>query len=368
MGSALSAGNDLRRVIADFLRLIEATEGFHQNAEIKDTLKQGRVILFNLHRRLSKRRYVLAFVGLSNVGKSTLLNALLGGDLAPRRNGPFTSAPIEFHYGEALRVVAYHRQSIQRPTWECPSPDHVHRVLRELAAGQGAVAPQGISRVEVSGPIPLLAHGLIIADTPGFGAGQIGEAAGSHENTLKEYLAKEISQVFWIIRAEQGITAREMKFHDEWISGVCDDILVTGCEDWSNQDRQRFSRRFSETFKNRLAPTFHFVSGLQGLQARTANDPDGLEQAGITSLENRVKTPEDRVVAMEMTLRKLAEDLAFWMGEFQVHRERPLQNWWHPLAWPRFAALPKDPSLNSRAASLAADLVRNLTQSQHANA
>jgi GTP-binding protein EngB required for normal cell division len=327
--------NDLRRLIEDLLRLVQDTEDFHQNVQIRETLQQARQILLNLHRRLSKPRYVLAMVGLSGVGKSTLLNALIGHNLAPRRNGPCTSAPIEFHHSETLRVVAYHHHRIQRPTWECATPDQVHRVLLELADGHDVIGSQEISRVEVSGSIPLLSHGLIIADTPGFGAAQMGEAVGTHENALKEYLAKEVSQVFWIIRAEQGITAREMKFHDEWISGICDDILVTGCEDWNEQDRKRFSRRFSEVFKNRLAPTFHFVSGLKGLAARTANDATGLEQAGITTLENRVKTPAARFVAMEAVLRRLAEDLGFWMHDSRDAFGQPLPTVWNPttLAW-----------------------------------
>lgn len=332
--------NDLRRIIEDLLRLIEETEEFHQDTGINGTLKEARTILLNLHRRLPRRRhseerFVLALVGLSGVGKSTLLNALLGYDLAPRRNGPCTSAPIEFHYSETFRVVAHYRQGMRRPKWECQSSDHVHGVLRELAESHDSAASNDIARVEVSGPILLLADGLIIADTPGFGAGQVGDAIGTHEHALKEYLEAEVSQVLWIIRVEVGIGATEMKFYNERISGICDDLLVTGCEDWSDLDRQRFKRRFSEAFKKKLEPSFLFLSGLKGLEARAANDQEGLERAGITALEHHVKSPEGRLVAMEVVLRRLAEDLGFWMWEYRDPHGRRLETVWHPptLAW-----------------------------------
>lgn len=332
--------NDLRRIIEDLLRLIEATENFHQDHGINGTLTEARTILLNLHRRLSKDRFVLAFVGLGNVGKSTLLNALLGYNLAPSRNGPCTSAPIEFHYSETIRsetfrVVAHYRQGISRPQWECPNADHVHDILSELADGHDAAGSNDIARVEVFCRIPLLADGLIIADTPGFGAGQVGAAAGTHETALQEYLKAEVSQVLWIIRVEVGIGASEMKFYNGPIRGICDDLLVTGCDDWSEEDCRRFKRRFSEAFEKNLEPSFHFLSGLKGLEARAANDQEGLNRAGITALERYVKTPDGRRVAMEAVLKKLAEDLGFWMRQYRAPRDHRLDPIWHPptLAW-----------------------------------
>lgn len=333
-------GTSLKSVIEELLMLLMETEAFHEHAPqaVREIIKEARKITRNLHSRVSKRRFVMALVGMSNVGKSTLLNALLGQDLAPRRNGPCTAAPIEFSYGNALRVTAYYRRDIHRPDWECASADHVHRVLQKLAQDEEGTAGRPVHRVEVKAPVPLLAEGLVIADTPGFGAAQMGDAAGSHEKVLKEYLAKEVSQVFWIIRAEQGISHREMKFHDALLEGICDDIIVTGCEDWNATDRKRLERRFGEAFKNRFPPAFHFVSGLEGMQARETGDAVALERAGITALERRVRTAEDRFSAIEASLRKLADDLAFWLNEFTGENGRPLEVIWPPLSWSRFKA------------------------------
>ena len=281
----------------------------------------------------------MALVGLGGVGKSTLLNALLDGrELAPAWTGPCTSVPIEFHRGDALKITTYFRHNVQRPSRECASDNEVRTALENLVKDDGGAGNRSIQRVEVTAPIPLLDHRLIIADTPGFGAVQTGDGAGSHEEALKDYLKKEVSQVFWVVRAEVGIGKREMTFHDEWLDGLCDDIIVTGCEEWSDPDRKRFEQRFGEAFKKRFPPTFHFVSGLDGLRARNAGDAAVLDRAGISALERRVRKAEDRVTAIEADLRKLAQDVAYWLSNFTDDRGRRLDFTWPQLSWPRFRA------------------------------
>src|SRR5687767_1013787 len=89
-----------------YLLLAESTEYQSQEA-VRRLLKLAARTVQRIRRRmqLARHRYSVAVVGLGNVGKSTLLNALLGADLAPRRNGPCTAAPIEFTYGIELQAM-----------------------------------------------------------------------------------------------------------------------------------------------------------------------------------------------------------------------------------------------------------------------
>jgi hypothetical protein len=195
--------------------------------------------------------------------------------------------------------------------------------------------------VVVEAPIPLLTSGLVIADTPGFGAAQSAAADGSHEAALKKYLRDDVSQVFWVVLAEQGIGSREKSFHDAFFGEVCDDIVVTGCDDdWTMHDRERFRRRFADSFESRM-PRFHFVSGLEGLRARQTNDVTGLEKAGITHLEARVRELADcqgRLVAKQDALLQLSEDLRCWLTDYRDSRHGRLKTWWRPDSWSRWAA------------------------------
>lgn len=322
--------------------LVRESADFQSEADVRAILIEASKAIITLRRRIQivSDRYVVAVVGLTNVGKSTLLNALLGAELAPRRNGPCTAAPIEFTFGEELRVTAHYQRRLSRPTWSCSDPSAVHERLASLADDSGDTASQEIQKVIVEAPLPLLANGLIVADTPGFGAAQSAESVSSHETALKQYLLDDVSQVFWIVLADQGIGKREMQFHDSFFGQVCDDIVVTGCDDWDAGDKERFRRRFGAHFHNRM-PCFHFVSGLQGLRARASNDAPGLEAAGIPLLENRIRELvrfEGRLTAIEHSLIQLAVDLRSWlMGYRDTHHQR-LQRWWRPDSWSRWKA------------------------------
>lgn len=332
--------DQLALVVDELLMLVQETIDYRTEEEVTKVLEAVLRILINLRRRLelSNSRYVVAMVGLSNVGKSTLLNALLGSDLAPRRNGPCTAAPIEFTCGSDYRVTAYYRHQLRRPVWNCDHVGMIHERLSALADDSGAEASCLLDKVVVEAPHPLLAGGLIIADTPGFGAAQPADAQGSHEAALRNYLKDDVAQVFWVVLAEQGIGKREKSFHDELFAKVCDDVVVTGCEAWSREDRDRFKQRYARCFEHRM-PTFHFASGLAGITARTANDQQALETAGITLLENRIRqlaNSDERSSAIESSLLQLADDLGRWMREYGTRRDARSANLWRPDSWGRW--------------------------------
>lgn len=283
-------------------------------------------------------------MGQANVGKSTLLAALLGEDLSPRRNGPCTAAPIEFSWGPDYRIEAHYRRTFQRPVWSCLNAADVLRHLVRLADEAECEARERPARIRVQVPLSLLETGLVIADTPGFGAAQSEPGCeGTHEESLRRYLVTEVSQVLWVVLAEAGIGKREQLFHEEFLAAVCDDVVVTGCDDWSEGDQQRFRRRFSPTL-GLQSPEFHFVSGRQALRARLVHDNVGLEAAGIPDLERRIRdmaNTDARIQALTRRMTVLCQNLGAWFNDYRDARREPLRTWWRPDSWSRWTELPR---------------------------
>lgn len=106
--------------------------------------------------------YMVAIVGPQRVGKSTLVNALLGIDVSPVADYPTTAVPLLFESGE-------------RPEAEIVFADGEHKTvvatskaLRPYAAHQENDAnSKGIRVIRVTLPNDVLARGVSLVDTPG---------------------------------------------------------------------------------------------------------------------------------------------------------------------------------------------------------
>ncbi|MBX3452823.1 MAG: dynamin family protein [Planctomycetaceae bacterium] len=98
---------DLPALLDQLLLLVTDTERLHAcrgqdqaAGAVLAVLDEFRSTINGVRNRVmaASQRYVVAFVGAGNVGKSTLLNRLFEADLAPRRNGPCTACPVEFTF------------------------------------------------------------------------------------------------------------------------------------------------------------------------------------------------------------------------------------------------------------------------------
>jgi GTP-binding protein EngB required for normal cell division len=332
--------NDLLPILDELSVLITESEEYHSQRfpAVVNVLAETRETLNKLRKKihLAAKKYTIAVVGLTNVGKSTLLNALFGTDIAPKRNGPCTAVPIEFMYADICQVTVRYFQSISRTCWKCKDTSDVREKLYSLAADSGAEKSRSIECINVHVPLPILKNGLVIADTPGFGAAQTGEAEGAHEKSLEKYLG-QASQVFWVVLGEQGIGKQEKNFYDSLFGKICDDIIVTGCDDWEQSDKDRFQQRFSQIFQR--SPRFHFASGKVGLEAKKIGNTKNLEQAGILEIESRILALADktrRLKGFQDAIAARLNDMVLWWNEFQSENDMRHSPLWRPGSWDRW--------------------------------
>ena len=337
----------LSQVVDELMMLFHETEAYlrlQQHPDAADILKEANAHLHNSRKRLgvADKRYIIATVGMGNVGKSTLLNALFGEPLAPAWNGPCTAFPIEFEKGSrgSYAISGKYRGSFQKERAICQSPEEVGTKLDVWTKSHAGDTL--LEKVTVAAPVKLLESGIVIADTPGFGAAQLEGDTQSHENALYAYLKGDVSQVFWVVSAERGgIGKREKEFYDNRLKNVCDDIVITHAEGWDDNDKARFVARYQRELESRFL-SFYFVAGKQGMEARLARDEALFEQSGVAELERRFcdlanETKREEILARHIT--GLVQDLAEWLYDYKKDcggRGVPLR--WCPDSWIRWQA------------------------------
>ena len=336
--------DNFRPLLDQLLLLVTETERFHSFQVQKNGLTQPsravlavlgefRLVVNAVRNRViaATERYVVAFVGAGNVGKSTLLNRLFDVDLAPRRNGPCTACPVEFLFGHTYTASVDFFQSLKRPFYECENPADIHQRLIDLADSDGAGSSENIRRVIVTAPLEILRNNsLVIADTPGFGAAQTDGAEGSHEGALKRYLETDVAQIFWVVLAEQGITKQEIEYYKKIFGTRCNDIVVTGSDTYEKQDQDRFRKRFVPLFDS-IPPTFHFVSGKTG--------------RGVENLAGRIATLDGRFEAAFDQVEMLAKELRDWVDQLRVSSPHLIMTFWNPASWANWVRIFGDHNL-----------------------
>lgn len=111
----------------------------------------------------------VAFAGRVKAGKSTLLNALVGEELAPTDAGECTRILTWYCDGHTYRVTLHLRSGDER---QVP----FHRDDGALVIDLGGVPAEEIERIEVAWPSTRLS-GLTLIDTPGLGSASEGASA-----------------------------------------------------------------------------------------------------------------------------------------------------------------------------------------------
>jgi GTP-binding protein EngB required for normal cell division len=325
---AAELAGHLAVLCADSAQVQDIPELRHWLADIAETLRRTRVRLEAASTSVS-----VAFVGLTNVGKSTLINALFGVELAPRKNGPCTPIAIEYRYGDdfTMRVLPTDGGEVL----PFHTPGEILATLSEKLPTIRWFAPDLPPRIKIGAPLELLKSGMTLIDTPGFGAAQTDDGP-SHDLALKAFLVRSRASVVWVVNGQQGITAAEKRFHDQHLADLCDHVAVTSCEDWEQRDRERFTKRFGEAM-GRRGLSFHFVSGVEGLRAKQKGDQALLARSGVPAIERCLLDATDRVGLASHAI-SLVHNLLTGLYE-SLEEFRPQRPLWREDSFYRWHAL-----------------------------
>ena len=294
------------------------------------------VPLWRCAQRNCKHRFTLSFVGLTNTGKSTLIQALFGHPLAPVRNGPATAIPVEYDWAPQWCMTVIPTVGMTtRDDYLCTEALLKALEVRVLAPEGRKVS--GIEKVIAHGPLPLLIDGLVLADTPGFGAadpdsdatpaleGTATEAlVGTHDDVLVKYLMSDhVDQVFYCVSGRNAhISPLEVEFYKRIQEKVSHVIITKAGE---------FDRAAAEEYRIRYQPVFNrpFIF----VEARLPNTGK-VEKSNIPELQDVIRdycTAASRVALVDKEAREILRDFSDRMKH--LLRIPICRDHWHPTFW-----------------------------------
>jgi len=309
--------NPNRELVEEFMALTEDSKEYHAEQS------PPRRLLEQLYRDLedTRRRCLytsgagkIAVVGLSNVGKSTLVNALLGFPVAAVRNGPCTASIIEFVHGQEYRIDGS-SDSLVSESMSFPSLQALTRKLGGMMSHYSP-ASRRWHKLVVTLPCDLLSKGLILVDTPGFGAP--GELGAQDDAAVTRFLKQDAARVFWVVTAEGNVGAREHAVFASLLAERCDDLIVTNADELTKDERARWEMQHRPQLS--LQTNIYFVDAKIANAALANSDMEAWERSGVQDLIVRITDLAANPAAIETVGDKL-ERLGVAIAKRVQHEE-----------------------------------------------
>lgn len=310
-------------VVEAFIHLLYNTEKYIRNSptfyrsdELRNFLRLFREYrvncLFERQGKLNSPRYVFSLVGMTNVGKSQLTEALLKFPVTLIENGPTTTIPVEYEYAKRWSMKIYSLKSQKVETHDFTSAVSLGEVLKSKMFEVSAEDSLTTERIVVSGPIELLQDGLVFADTPGFGAAETQKRHDLYRKKLTDYILSYIYEIcFCISGANCVVKKEEVEFFNSF-KHLCSNIVITK---WDTPESERSDEisRYKEKYSH-LFPTcnFHFVESKWAVQGHQDNDISKIRASHIDDLFNMIKSrakPEARQALLLKQFHEAWDDL-----------------------------------------------------------
>lgn len=234
----------------------------------------------DLHARLAEDRFNLLVVGRFSRGKSTLMNAILGGDFLPTGIVPLTSVITTVRYGSRKQVVLHFTDSgLNR---EVPLSSLAEYVTQRENPGN----VKKIAYAELQFPIELLRRGLFFVDSPGLGSSIL-----ENTQTTERFLPQ--ADAFVLVTSFESPLSEE---EDRILHRVRNAnkklyVVINKQDTVSSGEREeaiRFVTERLEHFHFSEKPQIFSLSARQALEARRRQDDSQLGKSGIGAFETEL--------------------------------------------------------------------------------
>ena len=267
--NGLTAYRDSRLELGDMIR---AALHLARGSGDEEAEKRARELLA----RLAGDRFQLAVVGQFSRGKTTLMNALLGGAYLPMGALPMTSVITTVRYGSRPRAMARRRASELRI--EVPLAD----VAEFVSSSSAERAELQVATVEVEVPAEILRLGFELVDTPG-----VGSAVEINTATTRRFLPQADAVIF-VTGFDSPLTDTEVRFLADAARHAGKLFLVLNKRDLvSGRDADAVTEYVRRRLREDLGlgePRLFCVSALEALEATVRGDNERRSGSGLAPL------------------------------------------------------------------------------------
>ncbi|MHB8302363.1 MAG: dynamin family protein [Acidobacteriaceae bacterium] len=227
--------------------------------------------------RLAEDRFNLLVVGRFSRGKSTLMNAILGGDHLPTGIVPLTSAITTVRYGSRKQVV------LNFSDFGLRSEIPLARLAEYVTQKENPGNVKKLAYAEIELPVEILRRGLFFVDTPGLGSPII-------ENTLTtERFLPEADAFVLVTSYESPLSEEEDRILHRIRNTNKKLFIVINKQDTVGPEERNeaidFVRERLERFSFPDTAKIFSISARQGLEAKQTQNQKQLEASGIQALE-----------------------------------------------------------------------------------
>ncbi|HTU78557.1 MAG TPA: dynamin family protein [Solirubrobacteraceae bacterium] len=311
-GGALGEYREHKLALAEMIRALMTIAHERHDDEREGT---GRELLA----RLAEDAFQLAVVGQFSRGKSTLMNAILGGPYLPTGALPMTSVLTTVSYGSEPRAW------VHRAGDSFPIDVPLDQLVRYVAQHSGERQELQIVSAEVELPAEILRLGFSFVDTPG-----IGSAITANTATTEEFLPQADAVIFVtscdapLSEAEQRFLATVRRHVEKLFLVVNKTDLVDAGE---TEDVIRFVR--GQLADDGADLRVYALSARRALQARASGDRGALEDSGLPALERplvQFLTREKSRVFLEQTCGRARRLHGLEQADLQLARAAQAQD------------------------------------------
>jgi small GTP-binding protein len=227
--------------------------------------------------RLAEDRFNLLVVGRFSRGKSTLMNAILGGDLLPTGIVPLTSVITTVRYGSRKQVVLhFNGRSLSRDVPLSQLADYVTQ-----QSNPGNVKDLAYAEIEL--PVEILRRGFFFVDSPG-----LGSSIAENTQTTERFLPQADAFVL-VTSFESPLSEEEDRILHRIRQTNKRLFVVVNKRDTVSAEDQRQALSFVAERLARLSfsetPSVFSLSARQGLQAKLSGNKDHPDESGLGPFE-----------------------------------------------------------------------------------